>query len=691
MRCLQCGKDVPLLKRMSGSEFCSDAHRREYQHEYSQLALGRLLQSKPPGPEKSVEANGSASLLTPAATANGHSAPALSITMPPVQNTEPVVTAYKTSPEPSPVPVKKVEPRHAIPMPPAPAPAKVATDPAVAAIAKVEKPAPAAPQRTNVGTAEFEQALWLKPDRPRHQANVASLALLEASPIPLERGVEMADATMHPIERELELRESARPAPRIDLDLRIMGPESLEAYGQSLVIPVMSSIAPEDAALWTADQRDFSGSLISLGSLASFQLSTTGFEDPGVAAPAPSAAEPQPLPEPPVAEIEIAAAAIESPDVQPAADAHDSAPLVHDTEPRLEGAEAFGEEPQATAAPPGASGTEPSTVGAEPQAQSATHEVQGLNPHPVLEPLPVLVQGIAAGRAKPAQVFGAALFSGKTVQVPQPSGLPLRPLMVLGPVEAVAAPVTGKKRKGDVRILPPAAAKPAQPAAKTPAAPSGEPDPGLPELRLQSPQDADASRMPKIVAAVAGAAVIGLGIFFFLGRSDTASKPAVETSTTSANWISDFATDAKRQRKVSVLRASTGLAAYRLDFESSIQIKGLGWVYRARDAKNYYVSKVELETPGQNPAFVIVHYAVIDGVEQPHAQAPLHVGVPLGGHYKIRFEAVGDRFTTWIQGQQVDQWTDARLTSGGAGLYREGAEQFALHGDFQVTPLAKDK
>src|SRR5665213_201413 len=48
MRCLQCGKAIPLLKRLGGSnEFCSEAHRREYQHEFSQLALGRLLQSQP--------------------------------------------------------------------------------------------------------------------------------------------------------------------------------------------------------------------------------------------------------------------------------------------------------------------------------------------------------------------------------------------------------------------------------------------------------------------------------------------------------------------------------------------------------------------------------------------------------------------------------------------------------------------
>jgi hypothetical protein len=264
--------------------------------------------------------------------------------------------------------------------------------------------------------------------------------------------------------------------------------------------------------------------------------------------------------------------------------------------------------------------------------------------------------------------------------------------MMLGTAESAAAPVTGKKSKSDVRILPPVAAKPSLPvvtaAAPVSVADSVEPDLGRPELRLESGRTGGASHMPKIVAAVAGAAALGLGIFFFLGRGETRSKPAAETTTTSADWISNFATDAKSQRRVSVLRSSMGLPAYRLDFEGSIQIKGLGWVYRAQDAKNYYVSKIELEKPGQNPEFAIVHYAVIDGVEQPHEQTPLHVGVPLGGNYKIRFEAVGDRFTTWVQGQQVDQWMDGRLKSGGAGLYREGAEQFALHGDFRLTPLA---
>jgi hypothetical protein len=49
MQCLYCGKELALLKRLTGSEFCSDAHKRSYQEEYNRLAVNRLLQAQPKG------------------------------------------------------------------------------------------------------------------------------------------------------------------------------------------------------------------------------------------------------------------------------------------------------------------------------------------------------------------------------------------------------------------------------------------------------------------------------------------------------------------------------------------------------------------------------------------------------------------------------------------------------------------
>ena len=168
----------------------------------------------------------------------------------------------------------------------------------------------------------------------------------------------------------------------------------------------------------------------------------------------------------------------------------------------------------------------------------------------------------------------------------------------------------------------------------------------------------------KFPAALAGAALLGAGIFI-PAQANTATpglksptSRAIADGASGAQWIANFAPDAQRQRRISLLRSSMNLSAYRLDFESSIRIKALGWVYRAQDSKNFYVSKIELQKPGQNPVYALVHYAVIKGVEQPRVETPLHVSVPMGGFYKIRFEARGNRFTTWIQDQRVEQWTD---------------------------------
>jgi len=47
MRCLHCGRELALLKRLTGNgEFCSDQHKQSYHDEYNRLALSRLLQAQ---------------------------------------------------------------------------------------------------------------------------------------------------------------------------------------------------------------------------------------------------------------------------------------------------------------------------------------------------------------------------------------------------------------------------------------------------------------------------------------------------------------------------------------------------------------------------------------------------------------------------------------------------------------------
>ena len=665
MRCLQCGKGIPLFKRLGGSsEFCSDAHRREYQREYSQLALGRLLQSNPiESQAEPVKAPPLANATAPAvdepaaaAAVNGAPAAAKPSTAPAwAEKARPATTP--SAPAAKPNGIAKPQPPPAIPEKKAasqPAASQSAasqsaasqsatSQPAIAKLAVVQKPAPAKLQFALAAAPEFEHAFAsLAPDRPRREPDMLPAELPHGRAVAWET-VEVTDSPAHPMEHKLDLREVSRPAPKIALDLRIVPPESFETESRPLTIPVTPA-APAEASLWTGSHRDFAGELVSLSDFADAQFSKSGFEAPAPAGSSAASAVPEPSP----------------PEPQPAA---------AEIEPPPEETQASLEESQTAAAPP-------------------TIRV----PDPELNPFPVSCTGIAPGKAKPIAVFGPAPISAGTVQIPQPNGLPLRPVMVLA---TATTPTTEVKhcKGGFLSLCSALSIKPSLQQSRTSTSLSSELNLGLSEPPMQTPAHGGRSWISTILAAAGGAAVLGAGLFFFPGKqSDAGLKspaPALSDGASGGQWIANFAPDAQHERRVWLLRSSMKLAAYRLDFESSIRIKALGWVYRAQDSKNFYVSKIEFQKPGVNPVYALVHYAVINGVEQPRVETPLHASVPMGGLYKIRFEAAGNRFTTWVQGQQAEQWTDPRLSSGGAGLYSEGVEQSALHGDFVVTPLLK--
>lgn len=208
--------------------------------------------------------------------------------------------------------------------------------------------------------------------------------------------------------------------------------------------------------------------------------------------------------------------------------------------------------------------------------------------------------------------------------------------------------------------------------------------------------------MVRLALAAAVLAAAGAGIFLTSrgsGASRTAAfgapkEPSVVEAgpalATNAGWITDWFSDsarAKQSRHVDVLRGSLTLRDYRIQFEGQIDQGAIGWVFRANGGKNFYAEKVAIVKPGLDPDIALVRFAVIDGKEQPRQQVPLPLKVHLDTLYKIRLDAVGNRFTTWVQDQQVDQWTDNRIEAGGVGLYYDAGESARLKGTLNVIPL----
>lgn len=779
MRCLYCGRELALLKRWTGGgEFCSDAHRQQYQDEYNQLALNRLLQAKPPIPTAEETAppppTPAIAALQPApsrgpAPRTDKQLPAAPLDAIATAKTAPrIADPAPAPPEPIAARVVPVASRQPEPLPPAEPKPEEELAPAELAGFLIELPVPVlvevAMARPDAG---FESNGT--PALPRRAFGAWETQLVAAGPLEFASFTRIMDCAPRPRDGKLDAREFVRTAPLVEVDLDAAGetelPEMIEDPMDILIFPHPPQAAPP---LWEEPWLEFAIDK-NLGVLARVAFRTTGVEDNQdtsdalerlSAAESRSEVAPEPAPRIPTAPA-------------PAGTGTGTAPIA--AKPAIAVPEPDIAKPVAKPALPSESPAAPTPVIARPaflrppfvpspeklapsavnQAPAAINKKTGETPPLVTKPLPVTLHGLAAGRGKPVQVF-AAVTAGIDLQIPRSNGLPLRPVMTLGPALGVAVEekklpertvvvkvdprksppprpesrsTNGKGRK-DSRAgetvengvekkeslqkptAAPAKTAPVKPAEKPaekaperlgestlPAAAYHPPDLGLPSLNLEA-SGGFWKRLP--LSGKAGLALtmvaMAMAIIFIMksGTSAAAAPRIVEAPALTAaegGWITDWGVEpgVRTLRDISVLRPTLNMSDYRIEFEAQIESKALGWIYRARDVKNYYVSKLEIVKPGLNPTISVVRYAVIGGEELPHAQSPLNMPVRVDTTYKIRFDAVGDHFTTWVQDQKVDDWTDARLKTGGVGLYSDRGERSLLKGNVRVAPLVVKK
>ncbi len=282
---------------------------------------------------------------------------------------------------------------------------------------------------------------------------------------------------------------------------------------------------------------------------------------------------------------------------------------------------------------------------------------------------------------------------------------PTRVTVATAAASAVKAPVAEPVEKTKPVVVPAAVVTPApvEPKFETPRTP--EPparygaalDLDLPKLTLDS--GGFWSKLPPAgrigIAAAVVLAVVGIAIMALRGSGSTvvANGPQVVAGSPlpamESGWITDFGAEpgVRREREISILRPSLNLSDYRIEFQAQMEGKAIGWVFRAKDGKNFYVAKLEVVTPGLEPKVAVVHFAVVNGQAQPHVQTPLPMKVHIDTIYRIRFDAVGDHFSTWVQDEKVDDWTDDHLKIGGVGLYSDRGETMPRPRSVSVVPL----
>lgn len=183
------------------------------------------------------------------------------------------------------------------------------------------------------------------------------------------------------------------------------------------------------------------------------------------------------------------------------------------------------------------------------------------------------------------------------------------------------------------------------------------------------------SRFARSWRLIALLAIISISIGFTLWvRPDAATqrRNQVDVAINRGGW--SRRSILPQGRMMSVYEPSRDESDYRIEFGWVPDSKGVGWVFRTRDAGDYYATRISVLQPGARIILVVEHFSVFGGVEGAHSRRLVPLGNS-GGLVRVRMDAMGPAFNLSLQGSAADYWTDARLGSGALGFYDERGQR----------------
>ncbi len=393
---------------------------------------------------------------------------------------------------------------------------------------------------------------------------------------------------------------------------------------------------------------------------------------PPSAAPAPSETQ-QTAPAAPAVRPQSAA--------KPASGGKPSARL---TQPKQPNPPAKPAQPVATKVPESRTPTPPKPASAKAEPTKPVVKSAPSEPTPVLETSPVDVKDVTTKVApvEKEQLLKSPSASGRQETAPRTPADTEKT-----PATAEKAPATDKE-KPTVETAKASLGKPAPGPAKPSEDQTNKDD--VPHFGIAQPANSSWFGSLKVKLGLA-ILILVIACAYFLGwGGGKPSKSATSNSSVSADgsgpsiimgeggWVEGWGGDPTglhAGRQITIYRPSLKLSDYRLEFQASIDAKSVGWVFRAADPDNYYAMKLMTVSAGLSPKVALFKYLVANGKQTQVGRVPIDLAVEQDTVFNVRVDVRGAQFTTYIQGQQVDSWTDDQLKIGGAGFLNEREER----------------
>jgi hypothetical protein len=294
----------------------------------------------------------------------------------------------------------------------------------------------------------------------------------------------------------------------------------------------------------------------------------------------------------------------------------------------------------------------------------------------------------AASKSSPPAPARPEIRSAKT-NAGEPAGKPTagkEPAAVGASVKAAGQPAKPVAEETAKEVAKPAAKQPPiQPVKQPPGESAPETVPNFGAVQLANSSLAGSLKV-KLGIAIA---LLVVACSTWLGWGGKSRKPASNSAISAdgsgpsiimgeGGWVEGWGGDPsglQSGRQITMYRPSLKLSDYRIEFQGSIETKSIGWVFRAADPDNYYALKLMAVSSGLTPKVALFKYLVINGRQTQVGRVPIDLTVQADTVFSIRTDVRGPQFSTYVQGRQVDVWTDDQLKAGGVGFLNEREER----------------
>jgi len=160
---------------------------------------------------------------------------------------------------------------------------------------------------------------------------------------------------------------------------------------------------------------------------------------------------------------------------------------------------------------------------------------------------------------------------------------------------------------------------------------------------------------------------------FSSGKEHARSEPEVieeHFDSGLEHWMGDLVEwklDAAGARPagLALLRPSLALTDYEFEFFTRIENRAVTFAFRAANVSNYFKVTIAMVESGR---YELKRSAVIGGIEEPPASAPLPGVLRPGSAFTVKTRAAQNDFSVWLDGELAARWTDGRLPIGGIGF-----------------------